>query len=85
MEHGLVKDLNNVWIPQIHYVHPNPRYTALRKPGTDLRYLNETALKFKEKWGFNDGELSDDELKEMMVKYKNTMSSVIIKTYDGII
>ena len=82
---SLVKDLNNVWIPQIHYVHPNPRYTALRKPGTDLRYLNETALKFKEKWGFSpDGELSDDELKEMMVKYKNThVSSVMNKnTYD---
>jgi hypothetical protein len=82
---ALTKNYNNVWIPNVHYVHPNPRYTSLRKPGTDLRYVQETATKFEQKWGFNpDGELTDDNLKSMMLKYSDThVFSVMNKnTYD---
>ncbi len=82
---SLVKNYNNIWIPNIHYVHPNPRYTSLRKPGTDLRYVEETAKKFQQKWGFNpDGELSDEELESMTLKYSGTHVETVMNknTYD---
>jgi hypothetical protein len=70
---ALMKGYNNVWIPSIAYLHPNPRYTHLRKPGTDLRYLDQAAAKFEEKWGFSpDGELEDEMIESLKEKYKDT-------------
>ena len=49
---ALRQNLFNVWIPDIIYTHPNPKYNQMRKPGTDLRFEGIAHQKFYEKWGF---------------------------------
>jgi hypothetical protein len=82
---AIQKDLNNVWIPHIMYTHPNPKYTHLRKPGTDLRFEETAHKKFKEKWGFDYpvGDEKDKEIIEYVRKnYKKIAKFSYKNTYD---
>lgn len=72
---ALRQNLFNVWIPDIIYTHPNPKYCHLRKPGTDLRYELTAHNKFYEKWGFRlpfREQLTDDDIEVVREKYKGT-------------
>jgi len=62
----------NVWIPDVLYTHPNPKYP--RTPGTDLRFEREAHEKFYKKWGFPLWEmpLSDDVIVYIRQKFKDT-------------
>lgn len=67
---SLRKNLINIWIPSIIYVHPNPKNTHLRK--LDLRYAEIAHDKFYKKWGFTCREYDDNIVKLIREKYKET-------------
>jgi len=72
---ALRQNLFNVWIPDIIYTHPNPKYNQMRKPGTDLRFEGIAHQKFYEKWGFylpRGQQLSDEAIEFVREKYKDT-------------
>ena len=68
---ALKKNLFNIWIPSIGYTHPNPKYSPYRKPGTDLRWMQQAFQRFKEKWGFHVSP-SEEEIEFVREKYKDT-------------
>ena len=67
---SLKNNLINVWIPNIFYVHPNPKNTALRK--LDLRYADIAHQRFYNKWGFTCDDYDDNIIKNIREKYKDT-------------
>ena len=73
---ALKANLFNVWVPDVVYTHPNPKYKHLRKPGTDLRFERTAHQKFYEKWGFwlpmGDRIINDEAIEFIREKYKDT-------------
>tara|TARA_R100001163_G_scaffold65664_2_gene63845 strand:+ start:10459 stop:11430 length:972 start_codon:yes stop_codon:yes gene_type:complete len=85
---ALEAKLWNVWVPDVFYAHPNPKYNYLRQPGTDLRFVKEASEEFFRKWGWkysDDGsELSDEAIESIRQRYKDTFipASSYKNTYD---
>ena len=69
---ALRKGLWNVWVPDIFYTHPNPKYSHLRKPGTDLRFQQVAHRRFAEKWGFSLCNINDTTINYIRTVYKDT-------------
>ncbi len=70
---SLKEGLYNVWVPNIFYQHPNPNYNYLRKPGTDLRFMDQASALFIEKWGFDPREvMSEEKIEEIKEKFSGT-------------
>jgi hypothetical protein len=77
----LKKNLWNIWIPDIYYVHPlNATHTHKN------RYEKEAHAKFTKKWGFDHAanSPSNGQIKELRKEYKNTLFfwSTDYNTYD---
>jgi hypothetical protein len=70
---ALNKNLNNVWIPNIFYDHPNPYHSPKRLRHADLRYQTEAHHAFEKKWGFSiRNKLTDEQIKQIREKCKGT-------------
>jgi len=77
---ALRKNLWNIWIPDIYYTHPTNYHE--RKGGH--RWTKEAHAAFTKKWGFTHGKESEEQIKELRVKYKDTLIpwSSYYNTYD---
>jgi len=69
---ALRNNFQNIWIPHIKYLH-NRTSGGTRAWGQIVEDKSESARKFKEKWGFNIGNNSKEELDFIKEKYKNNL------------
>jgi hypothetical protein len=93
---ALKNNLNNVWISDVFYTHPNPRKITFhnqqvckneRVPGSCLRDEREAHEKFTKKWGFKlpiGVQLPDEYIREVRKLFTGTkiMESADKKTYE---
>ncbi len=77
---ALEKDLPNIWIPSISYIHP------LRAPNrkfNGLRYESEAHVSFKQRWGMSDKPYSEHDIEYSLDTYGDLFNwSVGKNSYD---